>query len=331
MVDGRVSDGRFVSHVSYGAYASAVQLEAQADFEGAEGAYQEALRYDMQSPQIWTRLGSVRCASGKSEAESAFDKAEQLAPEFALVWYERGVCELGRGESKSALERALTALALDPEHLPTTKLIADCFVALGRPGQALRYLDALVALHPHVPMATSWREALRATLGASGAGSAELAAVDRAILNHEPELARQRALELGLSESQLAARRALLGETAEALEQAGLVRAADPADGTAWATELAAADLLRKEAAFERALSALDENPVAPSPLGQILFADLLKRRVGPDAARAWLNAAPVETVGDELLKRHRARLEHELAGANHGAEASENEAKLAK
>ena len=316
MVDGRVSEGRFVSHVSYGAYASAVLFEAQANFEAAESAYQEALRYDTQSPQIWTRLGSVRCASRKPGAESAFDTAEQLDPQFALLWYERGICALRQRQAESALEYARIALALDPEHLATTKLIADSFVTLELPGQAMRYLDALVALHPNMPMARHWREALRTTLTAPASTSGELAAIDRAILNQELELARQRALEMGLSEAQLAARKALLGETAQALEQAGLVRAADPADGTAWVTEVAAADLLRKEDAFERALTSLDENPTTPSPLGQILFADLLKRRVGPDAARAWLKVVPAEVVDDELLERHKARLEHELTEA---------------
>lgn len=324
VVDGRVNEGRFVSHVSYGAYASAVLLEAQGDFEAAEAAYREALRFDAKSPQLWTRLGSVRCASGKPGADSDFAEAEQLSPDFALLWYERGVCDLRQGRKPSALEQALTALALDPQHLPTTKLIADCFVALGRPKQALRYLDALVALHPHLPLAAHWRESLRAALGSPEPGSAELSAVDRAIVAHEPELARQRALELGLGEAELAARGALLGNAAQALEQAALVRAADPADGTAWATELAAADLLRQEAAFDRALTALAEEPVTPSPLGRILFADLLQRRVGPDAAKAWWKAAAAEAGGDELLARHKARLQAELANAASRAEATE-------
>ncbi len=319
VVDGRVEEGRFISPVSYSAYARAAGLEALQQLEAAEAAYQEALRFDPYSPEIWTRLGTVRCASGRQDAREAFDEAERIAPDFAPLWYERARCELGHDQAALALESAQRSLSLDPDYLPTTKLIADALTKLGRRDAAARYLDALVALYPHVPAVLKWRADL-AGKDESGkdesveARRAALARLDQALMGDQLAEAREIALDQDVSESELAARSVALGKVRSGLEQARALRAADPADGTAWVAELCAADLVGDEAQFSRALHALAESPGLPGPVARILFADLLKRRVGAEAARSWLAATPGGTHVDPLVTRNEARLERELS-----------------
>lgn len=321
VVDGQVHDGRYISPVSYSSYARAAALEAREQYPEAEAAYEEALSSDPGSAEIWTRLGSVRCANGKPNADEAFEHAAELEPEFATLWYERGRCNLERGKLQQANEQALRALALDPYHLPTTRLIVETFVRLKQSANALRYLDAAIALYPNLSALQIDKRAI--TLGAASpapqallrasATPVQLEDVDRALLSDANDEARQLALALGLSLSELGARAASLGKPRVALELANQVHQADPSDGTAWATVLTSADLLRDEALYSAALSALDEEPTSPSALGVVLLAELLKRRVGADAARAWLRANPNSEPENALVTRQRRRLEREL------------------
>jgi hypothetical protein len=66
-----------------------------------------------------------------------------------------------------------------------------------------------------------------------------------------------------------------------------------------------AADLLRDDDALARAMidgSAVGRAPL--SPLARALMAELLDRRIGPDAKKAWLDAfgAPL-AEGDPLVR----------------------------
>jgi len=319
VVDGQAQEGPFIGPESYAAYARGAQFEAQEQYPEAERAYTEALELDPNSVGIWTRLGSVRCAGGKSDAAGAFERAERLEPEFAALWYERGRCSLQRNKPREANEAALKALSLDPLHLPTTTLVVETFVQLKQAKSALRYLDAAIALYPHVSALEQWKHAILQGRGSADARTVprpKLDELDRALLNDTTDTARELALALDLGESELAARAVALGKTKTGREQAQHVQQADPADGTAWVTLLSSADLLRDEVLYEATLSALDEEPTAPSSLAVVLFAELLKRRVGADAARAWLEAAAAEPPETPLATRQLRRLENELKDA---------------
>lgn len=320
VVDGQVQEGPFIGPDAYAAYARGALLEAQEQYPEAEQAYTEALELDPNSVGVWTRLGSVRCAGGRPDAAGAFERAERLEPAFAALWYERGRCSLRRNEPRRANEAALRALSLDPLHLPTTTLVVETFVQLKQTQSALRYLDAAIALYPHVSALTHWKHAILEGRGAADAARAasrpKLEEVDRALLNDTSDAARELALALDLAESELAARAVALGKTKAGRKQAQHVQQADPADGTAWVTLLSSADLLRDEVLYEATLNALDEEPTAPSSLAVVLLGELLKRRVGSDAARAWLDAAVAGVPENPLVARQLRRLENELENA---------------
>jgi len=324
VVDGQVHEGPFIGPESYAAYARGAQFEALAQYPAAEKAYEEALEFDPNSVGIWTRLGSVRCASQRPTADQAFGQAERLEPDFAALWYERGRCSLSRDRPGEANKAALRALSLDPLHLPTTTLLVETFVRLKQSEEALRYLDAAIALHPNLQLLSRWRHAIARGDAAPTAPAAAavdrpgLAELDRALLDDTTDEARALALELDLPASELAARAVALGKTRVGLEQANQVQQADPADGTAWVTLLSSADLLRDDALYDAALNALDQEPTLPSSLGVVLFAELLRRRVGDEAARAWLNAARV-APDSPLVTGQLRRLERELGVAQPG------------
>lgn len=337
VVDGRAHEGHYIPPESYAAYARGAQLEALGQYPEAAHAYETAIEFDPDSVGIWTRLGSVRCASQAPAADEAFERAERLDPNFAALWYERGRCDLGREKPSQANTAALRALSLDPLHLPTTVLVVETFLRSKRTDAALRYLDAAIALHPNLEALTRLKRAImhegRAHEGRAPQPAApktdapvDLAELDRALLNDTADEARRLALELDLPEGEVAARAVALGKTDAGLEQANHVHRADPADGTAWVTVLSSADLTRNDALFDAALNGLDETPTLPSALGSVLLADLLKRRVGAEAARAWLRAAAASSPSDPLVARQFNRLERELDDTNHGDAASKAE-----
>jgi uncharacterized protein with PIN domain len=96
-----------------------------------------------------------------------------------------------------------------------------------------------------------------------------------------------------------------------AKDQAELVLAADPGDGDARIAAVVAADLLRDDDALTHAMAIEVSPSTTLSPLASVLMAELLERRAGPAAKKAWLEAlgAPVGEGGDALTrdvaKRH--------------------------
>jgi hypothetical protein len=139
----------------------------------------------------------------------------------------------------------------------------------------------------------------------------ELENVDAAIGAGQLERARRLAIESGMRPDELALRAAALGVGRIAVEQAELVLAADPTSGNAWVAALVGADLRGDAEGFREALVALASDAQRPDPLGARLMADLLTRRVGADAARAWLAAyGPLPDPSDALERRVAARLD---------------------
>src|SRR5262249_45382032 len=125
--------------------------------------------------------------------------------------------------------------------------------------------------------------------------------VDAALRQDDLAAARKRALALHLPSGELAVRAAALGRTNAAREQAELALGADRADASARIALAVAADLTGDREAVRRAIAALPAPRDAlapPSVLARLLFAELIDRHVGRDAARVWLGPFPDERAG---------------------------------
>jgi Tfp pilus assembly protein PilF len=312
VADGTTIRGRYISHASYAAYASGAQLEALGEFARAEQSYRRALEYDPDSPEIWTRLGAVRCMLKRPDTDAAFAKARALAPTQATLWLAEARCELRRGHPDKALRAGRRSLKLDPNHLETSLVISQALNELGRQEEAHDWLRALRARHPGSAAAEIWLGQL-AGHEAQPQGEAALDRVDQALVAGSVDLATQLGLDAGLAPSELAAREQALGRTEQALDRVARVLAADPSDGTAWAVRLDATDLLRREQDYETGLRKVTSDSEPPDALSWLLLADLIQRRVNREAARAWFERAPQPSRPDPLVDDLRNRLRREL------------------
>ncbi|AUX23429.1 hypothetical protein SOCEGT47_039540 [Sorangium cellulosum] len=347
-VDGQIVEGRFISPHAYALYAIGAEAEARGDLELALLSYERAEDSDPESADIWTRVGAVRCRLGRGEAAAdAFERARAIDPDYEPAHREQARCDLAAGRLQAALGRIDRAVALDPDRDDGLLLRAEILRRLGRTDDARRALRALLVRRPR--SVDAWR-ALHAVAVAAGDRPAAaqasrrllelapprraaalpspsrplLAELDLALQSGQLRRARRLARDAGLPPAEVAVRAAALGRAREAHEQAELVSGADPASASALVALAVAADLIGDEATLARACDAL-HSPAAgsgptvpPSPLARLLFAELLSRRVGGDAALAWLGplpAVPAAGAPDPLSQEVERRVRRELAG----------------
>jgi tetratricopeptide (TPR) repeat protein len=333
VIDGREVEGRYISEYAYTLYAIGADAEAHKDLAMALQAFEAAAQEDAESPQIWTRIGAIRCRTAQAQgADEAFETARDLDPDFEPLAREQATCALAQGQKNKALELAKRAFELDPDSEEPVLLYARILAIVGRSTEALRLLQELSLRRPSsmtalrelrslalgmkdqaaAEQASKRLAALRRggrgtevqadiTLGA-GAGPSEggpfaaLEAVDAALRDGDLKSARKLARRTELVPADIAVRAAALGKARLAREQAELVLGAEPTEVSARIALAVAADLAQDTALLERTLAALPPASAGalspPSLLARMLFAELLFRRVGDQAARLWLGLA---------------------------------------
>jgi Tfp pilus assembly protein PilF len=337
-------EGRFIPYEAYARYGRAAEAEARGDLDLALALYTRAADADPDSAEIWTRLGAVRCAivGKRKPAEDAFERAEEIDSAYEPLWRERARCAAADGRLREALGYADQALALDPDRDEVVLLYASLLERTGRVEEAERLLAALVIQRPSsVPgWLARYELALRRgdRVGAERAARelrvraprlsariaqeqpifSPLAEVDAAIVKGDLAAARSSARHAHLPAAELAVRAAALGRAELARAQAELILGADPASSSARVALAVAADLAGDAALLATALDDAQAGvPAQPSPLARLLFAELLHRRAGRDAARAFLGPddakeatdAPADPLLAAVRKRVRARL----------------------
>lgn len=313
LVHGQPMPGRYIGFEAYAAYARGVQLETHGQLHEAAAAYAEAADEDPDSPEIWTRLGNVRCTFHDRAAAGAFREAERLDPSYEPLWRARAHCDLQRRALDAALHHALVALRLDPNEEETTELVATLYEKRGQIAEARRYLDgwatrsprSVRAFHALRGFAIRQKDALlkeraeahlreierRMPARLSSLPREPFAELDAALAAGDLPLARACAIREHIAAGVLASRAAALGLPKLALQQAEFVLLADPKDADAWAAAVASADLLGDTTALERSLASRSAHGTELDPLSVRLLAEVLGRRVGQEAALVWLRA----------------------------------------
>lgn len=296
LVNGKPIASRFISDVAYARYVEGAEAEARGALDAALGLFEASAAEDPESADTWTRIGALRCKLGKSAA-TAFDEARKREAAYPILPREEAACLARSGDNKAALAAIERASALDPTDPKTAELRASILIALGRADDAARVRAELAAR-------STWVAPDRAPI----------ALVDEALARGDLAGARRHARSAGVTGADLALRAAVLGRAAIAKEQAKLISSADPTNVSALIALVAALDLAGDTAALDEAVRAIPTDGAQPSLLARLAFTDLLARRSGAEAAKAyWGREGDEEKSQDPLIaglaKRVYARL----------------------
>ncbi len=336
--EGEVKLGRFIPGAAYEAYARAAVAEQDGNLEQAEADLRAAAGLD-DGPEPWARLGAVLCKQRRTaEAADAFARAEESDPEASVTLRERARCALAEGRAATAVELTSRAMLLDPSDDDTLAIRADALEKSGDRDGALRLLVARVVDRPAplelrrrlTALAVALDDAAAARIAKSALPSVSwndppsksgpaktvppsLTEIDEALTRGDRD-ARYLGLRAGLSQGEVALRACALGLPRLAAELSRALAGADPSNAAAAVALAVASDLSGDQAALDALLRARLDAPSVPlSPLGRLVLAELLARRVGPDAAAAVVSGELDTTRSDPLEEALRVRIRTRL------------------
>jgi tetratricopeptide (TPR) repeat protein len=145
--DGHVVEGRAIEADAYAAFLSGAIAEASGSGREALLWYERAARLDAHGPEIWTRVGAVRCSlqPSDSQADAAFARALAIDPGYAGAWGAKARCASARNDPRATLDAARRAAELDPSADGANALLSYASRA-GQTVQDAGTRDALIAL-----------------------------------------------------------------------------------------------------------------------------------------------------------------------------------------
>lgn len=339
---GETEEGRFISERAYAHYGRGAEAEQRGDLAMAERSYAAAAAIDPDAPAPHARLGAVVCkARGLPSARAHFERALELAADFAPALLEHARCAEAARDLPLALRLAEEAVRADPQSDETTLLYARLLEGAGRRERAFEVLHAKRLLGSRSTAVVAALTKLAVALGRPGTSTrleasstdvgralapargapARLDALDGALSAGELSLAHRLARAQGLELGTEALRLVLLGKPREARARAELALDAEPESADA---RVALALAHEAEGELSRAATVLASVPDAsraPSALGRLALLEALSRRVGLDAERAAASLGPTpgessEREADPLLRELVLRASRRAAGA---------------
>ena len=123
--DGRIVQGRYVSPEAYAAFLRGALAEEAGDLKAAAVAYGQAAEEDDEDPEVFARLGEVRCKLDPKDgnADRAFGRALTLDASYAGALAAWSRCASARGKSNEALDLARRAVSEDPKNVELQALL----------------------------------------------------------------------------------------------------------------------------------------------------------------------------------------------------------------
>jgi choline-sulfatase len=129
--------------------ALARALHEKGDDAGARRWLDKALQQDRQNFRSWYELGWIEFKAGNANrAETAFEKALSIQPNFALAQRDLGLLYFGRKEYEKAASRLLRASQLGLNEAPLFNFLGICYSLTGRLSQAVHTYHAALRLDP---------------------------------------------------------------------------------------------------------------------------------------------------------------------------------------
>lgn len=97
-------------------------------------------------------LAAIRNLLGEDKVDEAFTRLNLLiekAPKFAEPWNQRAIIHFTRGEWEKSAADCRKAIELNPYHYGAISGMAQCFIRIGQPKQAIEAFRMLVRIQPH--------------------------------------------------------------------------------------------------------------------------------------------------------------------------------------
>ena len=149
VVDGRLVGGAYVEPEGYASFLRGAIADARSDTAQALAAYTDAASRDADDPEIWTRIGDVRCRVNAADPEiaHAVDRALRLDPEYEPALAVRARCGMAHADPDEALNATRSAAAADPMAVEPQLLLARAESERAKAAQAHDRLLALTLVH----------------------------------------------------------------------------------------------------------------------------------------------------------------------------------------
>ncbi len=216
VVDGRLVGGAYVEPEGYASFLRGAIADARGDSVAALAAYTDAASRDSYDPEIWTRIGDVRCRANAQdpEGERALNRALSIDPEYESAWVIRARCGVVQKDFAEALEATRRAANADAMAVEPQLMLALADAERTRAAEAHDRLLALTLVHRE---STAAWDALAAWARAHGdpmLAAHALAEGVRLVPSRKADAARQ-ALELA-GDGELYAARALAAAALDA-------------------------------------------------------------------------------------------------------------------
>ena len=136
--------------------AAAVPIEAEVWRVWSEVA-------DPDATVLYGRALSAMSDGDAATAAAALDLLLELAPGFAEGWNKRATLRYLMNDDPGSIADIRRTLALEPRHFGALSGLALIYERQGRPDEAVRSLEAALAIHPFLPGGAARLRALRET------------------------------------------------------------------------------------------------------------------------------------------------------------------------
>jgi tetratricopeptide (TPR) repeat protein len=295
VVNGHEVPGRFIVPEAYAAYLEGVLAESRGDFALARAEYERANIEDPNSAEIWARLGAVLCTREHASADAAFARAEALGPATEDGPLAHAECALTRGDAAVAVTEGLRAAELAPNDVEASLVLSRAYEKRGNVVAARQWLRALeLRTHPGIgrsslpPGGAPQVEAAMAPAPTAKGETNPPSRLDAALVENDLERAKRLAVRERVPTSELALRAIRSGRVEFAEATANRALGAEPGSTDARIAALAGADFSHDERSFDDLVKRLPKARTEPTDLGARVMSELLLRRLGPEAARAF-------------------------------------------